>query len=541
MAAAARRILIADAVDERAREVFAADGLEAVYRPEISPEELLDAIAGFSALVVRSRTAVTAEVLAAGRALRVVGRAGAGVDNVDLDEATRRGIVVMNTPGGNTVSTAEHTLSMLLALARNIPAADRSVKAMEWRRSAFTGTEVAGKTLGLIGLGKVGQEVAARAIALGMRVLASDPLVTDEACRKIGAEPTDLPGLYRRADFISIHTPLLPETRNLIDAASLRLCRPGVRIINCARGGIVNERDLVAAIDGGIVAGAALDVFEKEPPDDRALLTHPKVICTPHLGASTGEAQEKVAIQIARQVSDFLLDRAVTGSVNADLIRIAMRGEMAPVLDLCHRMGRMMAQLHTGPITGVRAVVRGPLPEDAGDAVLASLLRGLLSSLLSENVNLVNAGVLARERGLTASVAREAEGGRYPTEIEAECVSGATRRSIGGTLIGARDVRIISLDGYHFEARPEGHLLCYYNLDRPGMLARVSAVLARHGVNIADLSLGRRKPGKKALTVVATDEPVTGEILREIAEIEGISDIHAIRLDGPVEGPPGHT
>ncbi len=331
------RIFIADAVDEKARDVLAAEGFAVTYQPEIGPEELKASIGAYAALIVRSRTVVSAEVLAAGGSLRVVGRAGAGVDNIDLEEATRRGVVVMNTPGGNTVSTAEHTVAMMLALARNIPAADRSVRAMEWRRKDFIGAELSGKTLGLIGLGKVGQEVARRALAFEMRVLAYDPLISDDAARKLGVEPSGLQELYRCADFISLHTPLTPETGNLLNIDTLRLCRRGVRIINCARGGILNERDLLLALDEGIVAGAALDVFEHEPPADRALVNHPRIICTPHLGASTGEAQEKVAIQIARQVADFLLDRNVVGSVNADLIRVAMRKELAPILLLAEK------------------------------------------------------------------------------------------------------------------------------------------------------------------------------------------------------------
>lgn len=524
------RIFIADAVDEKAREVFAAEGFDVTYQPEVSLEALLASIGEYAALVVRSRTTVTAAVLAAGRSLRVVGRAGAGVDNIDLEEATRRGVVVMNTPGGNTVSTAEHTIAMMLALARNIPAADRSVRAMEWKRKEFVGTEVSGKTLGLIGLGKVGLEVARRAAAFGMRVLAYDPLVSDEAARKLGVEPSGLPELYRCADFISLHTPLTPETRNLIDLDTLRQCRRGVRIINCARGGILNERDLLVALDEGIVAGAALDVFEEEPPADRALVTHPRIVCTPHLGASTDEAQEKVAIQIARQVSDYLMERNVVGSVNADVIRSSMRKELAPILILSEKMGRLIAQLHPGPVTGVKLALRGSVPDDSKDVTLAAFLKGLLASMLSESVNYINASLLSRERGLSTLALLEPGPGRYPLELVAECAVQSGSRLVAGTVFGASDVRITGLDGYHFEAKPEGHLLIYYNTDKPGMLARVSAILAQASVNISDLSLGRLKPGEKALTVISTDGPVLPEILREIARIQGVSDVRTVLL-----------
>ncbi len=528
--AATIRVLIADAVDGKAREIFAADGIEATYLPAITHAELLASIGDYAALVVRSRTIVSADVLAAGSALRVVGRAGAGVDNIDLEEATRRGVVVMNTPGGNTVSTAEHTISMMLALARNIPAADRSVRAMEWKRKEFVGIEVEGKTLGLIGLGKVGQEVARRALAFGMRIVAYDPLLPDEAMRKLGVEPATLEELYRCADVISLHTPLTPETKYLINGETIRKCKKGVRLVNCARGGIISERDLLSGLEEGIVAGAALDVFEQEPPSDPALLSHPRIICTPHLGASTEEAQEKVALQVARQVSDYLLDRTLSGSVNADLIRIALRKELQPLIGLAENMGRVMAQLNTAPITGVRLILRGTVPEDAGETVLAAFLKGLLGTLLTESVNFINAGILARDRGLTTATINDPGPGRYPMEIEAECATREGHRAIGGTVIGARDVRMIYLDGYHFEVKPEGNLLIYYNTDKPGMLASVSSLLAQHSINIADLSLGRLKPGEKALTLIATDQPVPESILREIVKIDGISDIHSLSL-----------
>jgi D-3-phosphoglycerate dehydrogenase len=526
----APRVLIADAVDGKAREILAGEGFDVSYRPEITHDSLLACAGEYAALIVRSRTVVSADVLAAAGTLRVVGRAGAGVDNIDVEEATRRGIVVMNTPGGNTVSTAEHTIAMMLSLARNIPAADRSVRAMEWRRKDFTGTEVSGKTVGLIGLGKVGQEVARKAKGLDMRVLAFDPLVSDEAARKLGVEPAPLPELFRCADFISVHSPLTPETRNLLNIDSMRACKRGVRIINCARGGILNERDLLVALEEGIVAGAALDVFDREPPSDARLVTHPRVVCTPHLGASTEEAQEKVALQIARQIADFLLERNVAGSVNADLIRIGMRRELLPFLGLAEKMGRFMAQIIPEGIGGVRIILKGEIPEDAGEVILAAFLKGLLSALLSESVNYVNAAVLARDRGLDARSVFEQGEGRYGVEVVAECTTQSGRRLLTGTVFGANDVRLTGLDAHHFEIKPEGDLLFYYNLDRPGMLARVSAILSEHGINIGDLSLGRLRPGDRALTVIATDQPPPTEILFELTQIEGISDIHHVRL-----------
>jgi D-3-phosphoglycerate dehydrogenase len=533
---AAKRILIADAVDEKAVGLLRDDGFAVEYAPEVSHAELLKAVGGVEGLVVRSRSKVSADVLAAGASLRVVGRAGAGVDNIDVDEATRRGIVVMNTPGGNTVSTAEHTIAMMLSLARNIPAADRSVRAMEWKRAQFIGTEIEGKTLGLIGLGRVGLGVASRAAGLGMSVIAYDPLVPDEAARKLGVEPASLPELYRRADFISVHTPLTPETEGIIDLDAMRSCRRGVRIINCARGGIVNERDLLTALDEGVVAGAALDVFTKEPPADPALVTHPSVVCTPHLGASTGEAQEKVAIQVARQVADFLLGRNVAGAVNGEVLAVSMRRESGPFIDLAEKMGALMSGLGLGAVSAVRLSLNhspndpGSLSGDPAQAFLASLVKGFVAPLLQEPVNLVNALALARDRGISVAVVPGRDGARYPVELGAEFVAPSGTRTITGTVFGAEDIRIIDLDGFHLDIRPRGDMLVYTNIDRPGMLARVSSFLAGRSVNIADLSLGRKKPGEAALTVITLDPPVPGDLSRDIAKIEGISGVRQLRL-----------
>ncbi len=524
------KILIADAVDPKSVEVFSASGFTPDYRPEISAGDLLSVIGEYAALIVRSRTKVTAEVLRAGRKLKIVGRAGAGVDNIDVPEATRRGVIVMNTPGGNTVSTAEHTISMMLALSRNIPRADRSVREMKWERKKFTGTEVSGKILGLIGLGKVGTEVARRALGLDMQVIAFDPLLSAEAASKSGIESVDLPELYRRSDYISVHTPLTAGTENLLNKNTMASCKQGVRIINCARGGIVNEQDLLDALLSGQVAGAALDVFEKEPPEFRELLNHPAVVCTPHLGASTDEAQEKVAIQIARQVADFLGDRGISGSVNADQVRLAMRHELRPYLSVSEKMGLLITQLRTGPITGINLVLKGGLYHDSMEVIQGAFLVGLLSPLLDETVNLVNAAVIARERGISVRTSSDEEPTRYPLEISAECHAGSWKSSVVGTVFGSEDVRIIGIDDYRFEMKPMGHHLIYYNIDRPGMLAKVSAILAARSINIADLSLGRLKPGEKALTVIATDQPVSKPVREEIASIEGISDVSSVVL-----------
>jgi D-3-phosphoglycerate dehydrogenase len=523
-------ILITDQVDAHSVDIYRNEGFTVSYRPGMPPDELLAAIAGVHALIVRSQTRVTAQVIERGKELKIIGRAGAGVDNIDIDAATRRGIIVMNTPGGNTVSTAEHTIAMLLALARNIPQANASVREGKWERKSFVGTELFGKTVGVVGLGKVGSEVAKRLVGFGVSPLAYDPVLTQESAAAMGVELSDLAGVLQRADFITIHSPLVQETRHLLNARSLALCKKGVRIVNCARGGIIDEGALLEALDSGQVGGAALDVFEKEPPGQTPLTQHPKVVVTPHLGASTEEAQEKVALQIAHQVCDALKERGIAGSVNADVIQYSLRRELKPYLGLLEKMGRLVCQLHEGELRSIALSVSGKGLHDYQSVLAAAFLKGLFQDLLSEPVNYVNAAAIAKDRGLTCYTLLEEGHQRYSPLLTIRYETRSGKHEVSGTIFGERDPRIVSIDGFHFEFSPEGNFLFFSNLDRPGMLASVSAVLAGSQVNIAGLSLGRYGPGKQALTVVWVDTPLSPAILQEIASIDGVFGVKSVIL-----------
>jgi D-3-phosphoglycerate dehydrogenase len=523
-------VLITDPVDPQCVAILEAEGLRAVVRTDLKSDELKSAIATADALIVRSQTKVTADILSAGTRLKAVGRAGAGVDNIDVEAATRSGIIVMNTPGGNTVSTAEHTVSMMLALARNIPQANQSLREGKWDRKRFTGAELHGKTLGIIGLGKVGAEVARRCGSFGMTLVAYDPLVSFEVASKLGVTLVELDELFHRADIITLHTPLLPETRHLINEQTLAQCKPSVRIVNCARGEIIDEQALLKGLQSGKVAGAALDVFETEPPSNVELVRHSRVVATPHLGASTEEAQEKVSIQIAHQIADVLKGRGIVGSVNGDILRLASMPELRPYLELAEKMGGMIAQVMEGTLKSLTIGTSGPLLRESHSAVVAAAVKGVLTRVLSESVNYLNAPIIARERGISISDVAGREHELYSQTVSVQFETERNTRSFVGTVFEGKDVRIVGIDGFHFALKPEGHLLLYYNLDKPGMLARVSGILARGTINIAGLSLGRLAPGTKALTVVSVDNPISKSIIDEIAALDGVSDVKFISL-----------
>ena len=518
------RILIADAVDETCVTVLLNDGFKVDLKPEISHGELLNVISEYEGLIVRSRTKVTAQLLEDARRLRVIGRAGAGVDNIDVDAATRRGVIVMNTPGGNTISTAEHTLSLLFALARNIPQADASVRGGKWERDKFIGVELYGKTVGIIGLGKVGREVARRCLALGMKVIGYDPLLSNDVALKLGVELVPLDEVYRRADFLTVHVPLNSETRGLIGEHEIHRCKPGVRIINCARGGIVDEDALLEGLEGGHVAGAALDVFTHEPPGHHALLHHEKVIATPHLGASTEEAQEKVSAQIALQVADALNERGFTGVVNASALQQGLRVEIRPYALLAEKMGSLQAQLMRGKLRSLTITCSGHLLQQSQELLTAAALKGTLSHLMEEPVNYVNAPVIAREMGVVVNERREQEAENFLNLLTIEYETEKEKRSVSGTVFAQTNIRIVKIDGYYLEVKPEGYLLFYSNIDRPGMLASVGSILAKSNINIAGVALGRLEAGKSALTIMSVDSDIPDSVLKEIMRIDGVFD-----------------
>ncbi len=519
------KILITDQVDPRCCSILQSEGFEVDYKPGINVDEIKNVIAAATGLIVRGQTKITADILEAGKMLKVVGRAGAGVDNIDVDAATRRGIIVMNTPGGNTISTAEHTISMMMALARNIPQADQSLKDGKWERKKFMGTELHDKTLGIIGLGKVGTEVGRRARVFEMTVIAFDPLQSEEAASKLGIELVELQDIYRRSDFITIHSPLTAETKNLLNDKSLALCKQGVRIINCARGGIIDERALLNLLNSGHIAGAALDVFEEEPPTNSPLLHHPNVVVTPHLGASTEEAQEKVAIQIAQQIADLLHDRGIMGSVNADIIRMTQRTELKPYMTLAEKIGSLLAQLKLGKLKTIEVSVSGLLLKDSFAALGSAVLKGLFEKTLFESVNYLNASPIARERGIDLEFRTQENHPTYSHVLKVSYTTDKETKYFSGTVFGNEDIRIVEMDGFFVEMRPEGNLLFYSNIDKPGMLASVSNLLAKADINIARLSLGRYGAGKEALTIISTDNTLSDAILKEISTLAGVTEV----------------
>ncbi len=505
--------------------------LEIEARPGLPPPELARAVRGFHALIIRSGTKVTADVLAHAEALRVIGRAGIGVDNVDVDAATKKGIVVMNTPGGSNVTTAEHAITLLLAIARSVPQAAAAVRAGRWERERWLGTEVCNKILGIIGLGNIGAIVAERAVGLRMKVIAFDPFVTPEVAARLRVELVSLDELYARADFITIHTPLTPETRGMIDAKTIARMKPGVRIVNCARGGIVDEQALAAAIRDGRVAGAALDVLEKEPPPaGHPLLQLDQVICTPHLGASTGEAQVNVAVAIAQQVADFLCRGIIQNAVNVPSLSPEVLQVLRPYLLLAEKLGALQAQLTTEPPLEVAVQATGEVAEREVRSLAAAVLRGLLGHLLESGINYVNAPAIARERGIKVIEARAAQMGDYLNSISVELRTASRTVAVQGAVFGADTVRVVKIDGFRMEAVPEGHILMLHNRDVPGVVGRVGTLLGERGINIAGIELGRERVGGMALSLIHVDDPVPAEVLAELRTLPQIISAQVLRL-----------
>ncbi|MFQ5877783.1 MAG: phosphoglycerate dehydrogenase [Acidobacteriota bacterium] len=524
------KVLIADRVSPSCSEVLRRSGLEPVVRTGLRGAALLRQVAGVEGIIVRSDTRITEEVIAAARRLRAVGRAGAGVDNIDVPAATRRGIVVMNAPGENTISAAEHTLSMILALARRIPHADRSVRSGSWERSKFLGVELFGKTLGVVGLGKVGREVAARARAFGMEVIGCDPVVSEEMGSRIGVTLVSLRTILERSDFITLHTPLTEATRHLIGRAELERCRDGVRIANVARGGIIDEAALVAAIASGKVGGAALDVFEVEPPAGSPLLELDSVILTPHLGASTREAQEKVGTRIASQIAGYLKEGVVVNAVNMEGVDPKILPATQPFRDLCERMGRFLAALTRGRVEEILVEYSGEVLDYPTRPLTASLVKGYLQDRLSDPVNAVNAMLLARESGVRVHETRAAEAQDFASLVSVTLKGRDGSRSVAGTLFGKREPRLVRLDEYHLDAIPKGAMLIVSNDDRPGMVGRIGTVLGHAEVNIAYMSLGRDRSGGRAIAILNLDAPLPAEILRDITSIDGVLWAESVTL-----------
>ena len=518
------KVLISDKMDPRCAEVIERNpGFAVDVDTDLSSSDLIARIGKYDALIVRSSTQVTEEVLRAGAKLRVVGRAGVGVDNIDVEAARRSGIIVMNTPGGNAISTAEHSFAMLIALARNIPQATASIKGGEWERSRYTGVELINKSLGVFGLGKVGREVAVRASAFGMRVLGYDPFVSEEVAQSYGAHPSTPDEIFAEADFITLHLHLSPQTRHLLGADQLAQCKDGLLLVNCARGGLVEEGALLQALESGQVAGAALDVFEQEPPVNRALVEHPRVICTPHLGASTREAQANVALQVAEQVGDLLTDKVIRNAVNVPSVDQDIYQIIQPYLALGERMGKFLAQINEGQLEKISVEYRGDISAYPTSPMTSSVLMGIMETVSEEAVNFVNAPVFAQERGVAVDELKSSEHEGFASLITVIYHTTVGVRTLAGTIFGKKDPRFVRLDDYIFDVVPEGHLLVYLNDDIPGIIGRIGTIMGSHDVNIAQMTCGRNEVGGTALTILNVDSEIPQKVVDVLTTESNIS------------------
>jgi D-3-phosphoglycerate dehydrogenase len=527
--ASAPRVLVAEPLSETGLSVLKAAGLEADVRTNLTREELLAAIGDYDALVVRSATKVDRELLTAGKKLRVVGRAGVGLDNVDVKAATERGILVVNAPSGNVVSAAEHAVALLLALLRKIPEAQVSLTAGEWKRAKFVGTELQGKTVGLVGLGQVGARVAARLKPWHVTILAYDPYVTPERAAELGVKPVALEALLRDCDIVTLHAPVTPETAGLLSADRIDLMKPGAFLVNCARGALVDEAGLLAALDSGKLAGAALDVFAVEPPKDFALAKHPKVVCTPHLGASTVEAQDRVAIETVEMLAEALKGSPFVAAANLPFPAGGDPHVALPWMRLAETTGRFLGCASGAPPTAIAVTLSG-VPEAVRKACVVAAVKGVLSPSCGEDVNLINAPTIARLNGISVTDAVREDAAGYHNMIRVSILTGAGERSAAGTLFDDRHGRIVEFDALPIEFTPEGTLLVITNRDVPGVVGRIGTFLGDKGINIVDLDLARGRGGRAA-AVVRVDRPDGGAIEGGIAkEVAGLSGIESARL-----------
>src|SRR5437899_5654757 len=526
------KVLIADSISQRGVDELARDGvLDVSVQTKLSPVKLIEIIPEFAALIVRSETKVTGEALNAAKKLRVVGRAGVGVDNVDVETATRRGVLVLNAPGGNTVSTAEHAFSLLLCVARKIPQADASMRDKKWRRKDFEGVELYNKTLGVIGMGRIGSELSRRAIAFGVRVIAYDPYLSAARARSLQVELVEeLDDLLVNADFISLHPPLTNETRHLLDAARISRTKRGVRIINCARGGLIDETALANALQDRHVAAAALDVFEKEPlPNDSALRSTPNLILTPHLGASTAEAQESVGIEIAQSIRAALLEGTIRNAVNMPNLDARTLAVVGPHLRFGEKLARFLWQLAPKRVESLNINYSGKVNEVDTTAITRSVLKGFLQGAGGSEINEVNAPAFAESLGLKITESRQSAAGDYTDLLELSAVAEGKTVSVAGAFFGATP-RIVNVNSRHVEARPHGVVLVLENTDRPGIVGRIGTLLGDHGVNIATMSLSRNQAGGTALTVLNLDTAPDEPLLAKIRASEDIHSAHVVQL-----------
>ena len=524
------KVLISDALSPAAVQIFKDRGIEVDFQPKLGKDKdkLAEIIGDFDGLAIRSATKVTPKILEKAKNLKVIGRAGIGVDNVDIPAATAKGIIVMNTPFGNSITTAEHAISLMLALARQIPEADASTRAGKWEKSKFMGVEIFNKTLGVIGCGNIGSIAADRGLGLRMRVIAFDPFLSHERARDIGVEKVELDELLKRADFITLHTPLTDKTRNIIDAAAIAKMKKGVRVINCARGGLVDEKAMAEALTAGHVAGAAFDVFVEEPATDNPLFKLPNVVCTPHLGASTSEAQENVALQVAEQMSEYLLRGAIENAINFPSISAEEAPKLKPFVDLAEKLGSFAGQLTENPIETLKITYEGEVAQMNTRALTSAVLAGLLRPMLGD-VNVVSAPVIARERGMAVEeVTRDAESD-YESLITVEVTTERQTRTVSGTVFADGRPRIVNIKGIRMDAEFGPSMIYITNFDKPGFIGKFSSTLGEADINIATFHVGREAVGGNAVALIEIDGELPEKVLdavRALPQVQQAKPLH---------------
>ncbi len=525
------KVLVSDSLSQEGLKIFNdSKELTVDVKTDLKPEALKEIIKDYDALVVRSATKVNKDIIQAATKLKVIGRAGVGLDNVDLEAATAKGIIVMNTPAGNTISTAEHTFSMILALSRNIAQANASTKKGEWKRSKFMGVELYNKVLGIVGFGRIGSEVAKRALSFGMRVLAFDPFLSAQVAEGLGVESTELKKVLQESDYITVHTPLTDETRHMISDKEFAMMKNNVRVVNCARGGIIDEAALVKAVKAGKVAGAAMDVFENEPlAAESELLKLDNVITTPHLGASTEEAQINVAIEVAEIVRDALLGRGIRNAANYPCLEAEVCKILNPYIILGEKLGMFAAQLVEGRFEELSINYSGQITKYDLSSLTLALAKGLLTPILKETVNFVNGVSLLKERGIKLRESKSAQEGEFVNLIQLEIKTDKESKSICGTLSSNKQPRIVKIDDYYLELYPIGEMVFIRNWDKPGLIGSLGTFMGKNGINIAAMTFGRDKPGGKAISVLNVDSPVSLQIQDKIRELENILTVKIIR------------
>ncbi|HWM46174.1 MAG TPA: phosphoglycerate dehydrogenase [Xanthobacteraceae bacterium] len=525
----APKVLISDKLSPAAVQIFKDRGVDVDVKSGLDKDQLAEIIGNYDGLAIRSATKVTAKLLERAKNLKVIGRAGIGVDNVDVAAATAKGIIVMNTPFGNSITTAEHAITLMLALARQIPQADASTQAGKWEKNRFMGVEITGKTLGIIGCGNIGSIVADRAIGLRMKVVAYDPFLSPERAADLGVEKVELPDLFKRADFITLHTPLTEKTKNIINAQSLASMKKGVRIVNCARGGLVDEAALRAALDSGQVAGAAFDVFVEEPATANPLFGHPNVVCTPHLGASTTEAQENVALQVAEQMSDYLLRGAITNAINFPSITAEEAPKLKPFVALAEKLGSFAGQLTETGINKVQIAYEGEVCQMKTKALTSAALAGLLRPMLG-TVNVVSAPIIAKERGMVIEEITREAAGDYESLITVTVVTERQTRWVSGTVFADGRPRIVNIKGIRMDAEFGPSMVYINNLDKPGFIGKFSSTMGDAGINIATFHVGREAPGGNAIALIEIDGEMPPDVLAKVQALPQVQSAKPLRF-----------